>query len=92
MDMVTIKIQHSRSFVDHCEQDDVFECEVPVGTTAEDLFRLFNQSTSELDAGDMFYPILYDYRAKHLRSLSVGDRIHMNGHILAVAPTGFIPV
>lgn len=92
MEMVKIKVQHSRSFIDHCEQDDVFECEVPVGTTAEDLFCLFNQDVSEIRSDDMFWPVLAAYRAKRLRSLSVGDRLVMNGHILAVRPVGFEPV
>lgn len=102
MEMIQIQVQHSRSFIDHCEQDTVFECEVPVGTTAEDLFKLFNSSAwltgwptdgdLVIMPGDMFYPIVRDYRLKHLRSLSVGDRLIMNGHILAVAPAGFIPV
>lgn len=92
MEMITVQVQHSRSFVDHCEQDTVFECEVPVGTTAEDLFKLFNQYPEELPDTDMFWQILVAYRSRGLRSLSVGDRLLMNGHILAVAPAGFIPV
>jgi hypothetical protein len=85
-------VPHPVSFVEHHIRDKVFECEVPVGTTAEDLFRLFNQHPSELDSGDMFYPILRDYRAKKLRSMSVGDCLVMNGHALAVVQMGFEPV
>lgn len=91
MEMIRIEVYHTRSFVDHSKVDQVFSCEVPVGTTAEDLFRLFNEHPAALPAGDMFYPILRDYRAKELRSLSVGDWIVMNGHILVVDPVGFKP-
>jgi hypothetical protein len=41
---------------------------------------------------DMFFPIIAEYRNERLRSLSMGDEIVMNGHMIVIAPVGYIAI
>jgi hypothetical protein len=72
----------------------VFQTEVPDGRDAEGvaqrMYDAFNADPEFLGPEDR--ALAADYRARRLRSLSVGDVVDIGGALLAVASCGFLPV